>query len=446
MQSPSSLAPALKKGDLALARVESLNQEGHGVARVQGKATFIEGALPGESVRFRVIQCRKSYDLGKVTDLLEVSPDRVTPRCSYFGVCGGCSLQHLQSEAQLAAKEKILRDTLRRIGKVEPERWLEPLTGPHWGYRRKARLGVRVVEKKGGVIVGFREKARSFITPLASCEVMDPRVSALLPAIRQLITSLSCPDRIPQIEVAAGDQTVSLVFRHLVPVTTGDDQLLAGFARAHNVQVFRQPGKPDSLVPVWPETPDVLHYGIPEFNIELEFAPTDFVQVNSELNRMMVRRALTLLNPQSGDRILDLFCGLGNFTLPLARRAGQVLGVEADQALVDKARHNAAHNGLRNVEFRMANLYDQDRPEPWGSQHFDKWLLDPPRTGAVEVVKRMPASGAPHRLVYISCNPGTLARDSEVLVHVKGYRLKAAGALDMFPQTSHVEALALFER
>jgi 23S rRNA (uracil1939-C5)-methyltransferase len=436
----------MSKGDIAIARIESLNQEGWGVSRVKGKAVFIEGALPGEQVHFQVTRRRKSYDLARTLEILESSPQRVTPRCRYFGVCGGCSLQHLRAEAQLLAKEKVLRDNLERIGKVEPEAWLSPLSGAYWGYRRKARLGVRVVEKKGGVIVGFREKAHSFITPLASCEVLDARVSVLLPALHELIAGLSRPDRIPQIEVAAGDDAVALAFRHLVPLTADDNRRLADFGRQHGVQVFRQPGRPGALEPVWPVDATPLVYRLPEFDVELEFAPTDFIQVNAKLNRQMVGRALQLLDPQPNESVLDLFCGLGNFTLPIARHAGRVLGIEADEALIAKARYNTCRNGIGNAEFQPGDLCHAEAADPWGEEHFGKWLLDPPRTGAIEVVKRLPEQGGPQRIVYVSCNPATLARDSEVLVHAKGYQIKAAGIMDMFPQTSHAEAMALFER
>ncbi len=433
-------------GEPSKAHIESLTHEGHGVAHVDGKAVFIEGALPGETVLYRTLNRGKTYDLGKMVEIVAASPDRVTPRCQYFGVCGGCSLQHLRAEAQLPAKQKILHDNLIRIGKVEPESWLPALDGPHWGYRRKARLGARVVQKKGGVIVGFREKRSAYLTSLASCDVLHPRVSTLLPALRNLIATLSRPDRIPQIEVAVGDNATAFVFRHLVPLTADDDARLADFGRQHEIQIFRQPERPDQLVPVWPEIPPPLFYRLPEANVELEFAPADFIQVNAGLNQRMVTRALQLLDPQSGESVLDLFCGLGNFTLPLARRAGRVLGIEADVALIEKAQCNARHNQLRNAEFRPADLYSTDTPDPWGAEHFDKWLLDPPRTGAVEAVKRLPAEGGPRRILYVSCNPGTLARDSAVLVHTKGYRLAAAGVMDMFPQTSHIEAMALFER
>lgn len=438
---------------IAEAEIESINYDGLGVAHVNGKATFIEGALPGERVRFRVLNRGKSYDTGLTIEVLRASADRVTPRCAHFGVCGGCSLQHLRSEAQLLAKQQVLRETLERIGKTSPEYWLPPLTGPHWHYRRKARLGVRVVDKKGGAIIGFREKRRSYITLLASCEVLHESVSRLIPAMRHLINSLSAPNRIPQIEVAVGDSptgdaggAVTLVLRHLVPLNDADDARLTDFARSNGVRVFRQPGRPDELVPVWPKIPEPLCYRLPEFDVDLEFDPADFIQVNAELNRKMIAQALALLEPQHGERVLDLFCGLGNFTLPLARRAGSVVGIEADEALVEKGRQNAQRNRLANVEFHAADLYKSDGPAPWGVTLFDKWLLDPPRTGAIEVLKRLPAGGGPGRILYVSCNPGTLARDTELLVHVKGYRLKAAGAMDMFPQTSHVEAMALFER
>ena len=442
----SSYLSGINNPDTTTAYIESITHEGHGVAHVDGKAVFIEGALPGETVLYRTLNRGKSYDLGRMIEIIEPSLDRVTPRCRYFGVCGGCSLQHLRAAAQLPAKQQILRDNLTRIGKVEPESWLPALDGPHWGYRRRARLGARLVQKKGGVIVGFREKRTAYLTALASCDVLHPRVSALLPALRNLIAALSTPNRVPQIEVAVGDNATAFVFRHLVPLTTDDDVRLADFGRQHDIQIFRQPGRPDQLVPVWPESPAPLVYRLPDENVELEFAPADFIQVNAELNQRMVARALELLDPQPGESVLDLFCGLGNFTLPLARRAGRVLGIEADAVLIEKAQRNARHNQIQNAQFRLADLYSTETPNPWGAERFDKWLLDPPRTGAVEVVKRLPAEDGPRRILYVSCNPGTLARDSEVLVHTKGYRLAAAGVMDMFPQTSHIEAMALFER
>ena len=442
----SSSPSGMNRSDTHTAHIESITHEGHGVAHVDGKAVFIEGALPGETVLYRTLNRGKTFDLGRMIEIVVASPDRVTPRCPYFGVCGGCSLQHLRAEAQLPAKQKILHDNLTRIGKVEPDSWLPPLDGPHWGYRRKARLGARVVQKKCGVIVGFREKRTAYLTALASCEVLHPRVSALLPALRNLIATLSTPNRVPQIEVAVGDNATAFVLRHLVPLTVDDEARLSDFGRQYDVQIFSQPGRPDQLVSLWPENPVPLVYRLPDANVEMEFAPADFIQVNAELNQRMVTRALELLDPQPGESVLDLFCGLGNFTLPLARRAGRVLGLEADAMLIEKAQRNARYNQLSNTEFRLADLYSPVTPDPWGTERFDKWLLDPPRTGAMEVVKRLPVEGRPRRILYVSCNPGTLARDSEVLVHTKGYRLAAAGVMDMFPQTSHVEAMALFER
>jgi 23S rRNA (uracil1939-C5)-methyltransferase len=434
------------RGDTAIARVESLNHEGDGVAHIDGKAVFIHGALPGDEVRFRYHNKKKNYDTGVVQEVLTPGPARVEPRCPHFNVCGGCSLQHLSSSGQIQAKQRILLDNLARIGKVTPGAVLPPLTGSAWGYRRKARLGVRLVPKKGGVLVGFREKRSSFITDLDRCDTLDPRIGQLLPALRALVSGLSCADRVPQIEVAIGDAAIALVFRHLQPLTNDDQARLRAFGRDHGMQIHLQPGGPDTVHPLDPETPAPLTYRLPEFTVELHFGPTDFVQVNAEMNQRVVSAALALLDPGLGDDVLDLFCGLGNFTLPLARRARSVLGIEADDLLLDKARENAMRNGISNVEFTPANLYDEAELAalPW-ARNFDLWLLDPPRTGAIEVVKSVPEHG-PRRIVYVSCYPATLARDSEVLVHAKGYRLVSAGVMDMFPQTTHVESIALFEK
>lgn len=431
--------------DTAVTRIESLTHEGWGVGRIDGKAVFIEGALPGEEVRFRYLTRRKTYDTGRLVEIITPSPDRRVPPCPHFGVCGGCSLQHLAPAAQLLAKQTILLETLARIGKLAPDEVFAPIAGPAWHYRRKARLGVRVVEKKGGVIVGFRERRHSFITPLASCETLEARVGALLPALRELITGLSRPDRLPQIEVAGGDSELALVFRHLEPLTDADIARLRSFGEAHRVQIHLQPKGPDSIHLLWPEAAAPLHYDLPAFDVRLEFGPSDFTQVNAATNRALVERAVNLLDPQAHERVLDLFCGLGNFSLPLARRAAYVLAVEGDAALVEKGQRNAALNDIRNVEFAQADLYSEAAPFPWDYRQFDKLLLDPPRSGAMQAVKALPADG-PRRIVYISCFPATLARDGEYLVHVLGYRLLGAGVTDMFPQTSHVESIALFER
>ncbi len=452
--------PAVAAGETAETYVESLNYDGSGVAHIDGKVTFIEDALPGETVRLRYLNRRRNFDSAKLVEILSPSPERVAPACSHFGTCGGCRLQHLQPEAQLRAKQQVLAEQLQHIGKVNPELWLAPLTGPAWSYRRRARLGVRFVPGKGGVFVGFRERRKSFLANLNECPVLEPKLTALLPALRTLIAQLSCPQRIPQVEVAAGDGATALVIRHLLPLTAADRTLLCAFAQQHELQIYLQGGGPDSIAPLWPEIPTSLYYRLPEYDITLHFRPTDFIQVNNALNQRLVHQALTLLDLKSEDRVLDLFCGLGNFTLPLARHAQQVLGIEADAQLIDGAQRNAERNGLNNAEFRQADLYydktserseQGDRsadatPEiPWNGFGFNKLLLDPPRNGAIEVIKRLPQEGV-ERIVYVSCYPATLARDAEYLVHVLGFRLAAAGVMDMFPHTSHVESMALFIR
>ncbi len=446
-QPNSPAVPDDSAGDTPIVRIESLSHEGRGVARVLGKTVFIEGALTGELVRLRYRRRRKTYDTAEALEILEPSPDRVAPRCRYFGVCGGCSLQHLRPEAQLPAKQQMLRDNLERIGKVSPADWLPPLTGPVWGYRRRARLGVYCAPQKGGVLVGFRERHRSLTVPLASCEVLDPAAAVLLPALRDVIAALSRPDRIPQVEVAVGEAALAVVFRHLTPLTPVDQARLREFGRAHGVQVYLQSGDSGTVQALGPDPAAPLGYRLPQQGLKFQFSPSDFIQVNAEVNRRMVEQALALLDPQPHEKILDLFCGLGNFSLPLARRAARVLGLELEPGLVERARANAERNAIAHAEFRCADLYRPHRHAPWGEERFDQWLLDPPRTGALEMVKRLPpAERGPRRVLYVSCHPGTLARDSAVLVHVKGYRLACAGVLDMFPQTSHVEAMALFEK
>lgn len=437
--------PQGRRGEVAEARIESLDYEAHGVARMDGKATFIDGALPGERVLFRYERRRRRYDQGTTIEVLEPSADRVVPPCRHFGRCGGCSLQHMAPAAQIAAKQRVLAENLAHIGRVTPDRWLAPILGPDSGYRRRARLGVRNVAKKGGVLVGFREKRHSYITPLDDCVTLDRRIASLLPALRELIAGLSRPDRLPQIEAAAGDEAVALVLRHLEPLTEGDLGALRRFAQAHDVQIHLQPDAPDSIHALWPDPAPALGYGLPEFDLRLAFAPANFIQVNAAVNRGLVVRAIELLEAGPADRVLDLFCGLGNFTLAAATRAGRVLGIEADAELVARARANAAGNGLANVEFRAADLYGESAPAAWEGFRFDKLLLDPPRTGAMEAIRGLPADG-PGRIVYVSCNPATLARDSQYLVEALGYRLVAAGVADMFPHTAHVESIALFVR
>jgi 23S rRNA (uracil1939-C5)-methyltransferase len=430
------------------AEIESLTHDGRGLTHVAGKAVFVHGALPGERVRFRYTRLQKRYDEGAVTEVLVPSPQRVAPRCPHFGVCGGCSLQHMAAAAQIGMKQEILKEVLARIGKVTPETWLPPLSAGHWGYRRKARLGAKWVQKKGRVLVGFRERSAAFIADLTRCETLHPAVGERLAALSDLIQYLSIRDRIPQVEVAMGDGPCVLVFRVLSPPSQADLGLFQAFAEAQGLHLYLQAGGPETIQPL-PGQGVELGFDLPAHGVHLGFEPADFTQVNLEINRLMVDQALDLLDPQQEDRVLDLFCGLGNFTLPLARRAGEVLGVEGDAGLVERARANARRNGIGNAEFVVADLY-RDRSAgglatPWGGAGFDKALLDPPRSGAWEVLDLLPAAGI-RRLVYVSCYPATLARDADRLVNALGYRLVAAGAMDMFPQTAHLESMALFER
>ena len=428
--------------------IESLSHDGRGVTHIDGKAVFVHGALPAERVRFRYSKQQRRYDEGTVSEVLEASPQRVTPRCAHFGVCGGCALQHLEAAAQVAMKQQALADALRRIGHVEPERWLPPLTEASWGYRRKARLGVRWVAKKGRVLVGFRERGSSFIADLTRCDVLTPAVGDRLTDLARLIDGLSIRERLPQIEVAQGDGAVVLVLRVLDPPSAADLGLLATFAEETGFHLYLQEGGVDSIRPLPGQGID-LHFTLPHHNVRIGFEPTDFTQVNLDLNRRMVDQALDLLDPQPDEQVLDLFCGLGNFTLPIARGARAVVGVEGDAGLVERARRNAERNAIGNVRFEQADLYAEPEPNPslgdWRRGHFDKALIDPPRSGALEVLETIAASGA-RRLIYVSCYPSTLARDAERLVNGFGFRLAAAGAMDMFPHTAHVESMAVFER
>lgn len=426
------------------ASVDSLAHDGRGVAHVNSKATFIEGALPGEEVMFTYVTQRKRYDEGVMTEVITPAPERGAPRCRHFGVCGGCSLQHLRADAQIRMKQQILLDNLRHIADLTPDEILPPLTGPYWGYRRRARLGAKFVEKKQAMLVGFREKRSAYLADLEQCEILHPKVGHNLLALRALLRGLDAYNRIPQVEVAAGDEAVALVFRHLDPLSERDIATLQKFGELHDFYIYLQPAGPDSAAPLWPEDAR-LSYRLNEFDVELEFRPTDFTQVNGDINGAMVRRALELLELQENEHVLDLFCGLGNFTLPIARRAAHVVGVEGDAKLVARARDNARANDIANADFHAADLSDEHSMWPWAAQPFDKILLDPPRAGALEVVKRIGAFGV-RRIVYVSCNPATFTRDAAELVHTHGYRLRRAGVMDMFPHTTHVECIALFER
>jgi 23S rRNA (uracil1939-C5)-methyltransferase len=426
--------------------IESISHDGRGVGHVDGKTVFVEGALPGEQVEYGVLRRKPRYDNAVCLRILRAAPERVAqPRCPYFGVCGGCTLQHLRKESQIQVKQGVVTEILARTGRVEPERWDAPIVGPAWGYRRRARLGARLVPKKGGLLLGFRERGSSYLTDIGECPVLDGRVSVMMPALHTLLAGLSCPDRIPQIEVAAGDEDVALVLRHLVALTPEDRSDLRAFARDHGVHFYTQPGGPDTATPLEPEHPPALAYSLPEFDVRIEFGPTDFTQVNADVNRQMVKAAIDWLAPVSGDTVLDLFCGLGNFTLPIARSGARVLGIENEQRLVDGARANAKRNGVRTARFLCGDLYREDSVPAWEGVEFNKLLLDPPRSGAMEVLARL-AAPLPDRIVYVSCYPATLARDAEYLVHTLGYHMESARVMDMFPQTAHVEAMALFVR
>jgi 23S rRNA (uracil1939-C5)-methyltransferase len=423
--------------------VDSLAHDGRGVAHIDGKAVFIEGALPGETVAIDYLATHRHYDEARVRTVHEPSPHRVEPRCAHFGVCGGCSLQHLDAGQQILAKQQVLLENLQRIGRVTPAEVLEPLRGPVWGYRGKARLGVKDVIKKGRVLVGFREKHSAFLADLRRCEVLHPSVGERLAVLAGLIAGLQARSRIPQVEVAVTERATALVFRHLDALCEADHETLKAFAREQNYHVYLQPGGPESVRPLWPEG-STLSYVLPAENIELEFGPTDFTQVNAEINRQMVARVLQLLAPAAGHRVLDLFCGLGNFTLPLARHAGEAVGVEGDAGLVARACRNAQRNGLVNATFHIADLAARQTEAPWAGQRYERVLLDPPRSGAAAVLDVV-GNIRPGRLVYVSCHPGSLARDAGRLVEEFRYRLLAAGVMDMFPHTAHVESIALFE-
>lgn len=427
--------------------IESIDQEGRGIAHADGKVIFIEGALIGETVSYSSYRKKPAFEMAQVTQIHQSSSLRVPPKCVHFGVCGGCSMQHLEARAQVAVKQRILEDNLARIGKVKPEVILPPIYGLPWGYRQRARLSVRRVLKKGKTLVGFREKRGSFVADLSRCEILSPKISQLIPLLAQLIDGLSIREHLPQIEVACGDNVEVLVLRVMEPPTTSDEAALRAFAETHAIQFWLQPGGLDSAAPFHPLDAPALAYTLPEFAVEMPFAPTEFTQVNSSLNRVMVHRAMRLLDPQPDERIADFFCGLGNFTLPIARSGAQVLGIEGSAALVKRAAQNAAHNGLSdNTEFRAMNLFKMDEAGLAQLGRFDKWLIDPPRDGAIELVTAITPAIAPQRIVYVSCSPATLARDASVLVQAHGYALKSAGAMNMFPHTSHVESIAVFDR
>lgn len=427
------------------AHIDAYTHDGRGVARIDGKAVFISGALPGEDVEFSYTEIHRDYAEGKVETVHVAVPNRVEPGCPHYHLCGGCSLQHLAEASQIEEKEKLLVEQLRRIGKLDAVPLWEPLRGPLWGYRRKARLSVKDVPAKGRVLVGFRERAGNYIANIDACRILPPAIGERLHDMSEVIGQLTLKARLPQIEISMGDERAALVFRVLDDPTPEDLAHLKAFGQRCGFDIWLQRHGPDSMAPLYPESPGPLSYALPDWNLEYQFLPTEFTQVNGEINRQMVNRALETLDPQPDDTVLDLFCGLGNFTLALARKAGRVVGVEGGWSLVERARQNAAHNGIANAEFHMADLGQNLDAEPWIKQRYDKVLLDPSRGGAEEVLAYAPHWRA-SRIVYVSCNPSTLARDAGILVHQHGYRLVKAGVMDMFPQTAHVESIAWFER
>lgn len=424
--------------------IKSLSHDGRGIAEINGKTTFISGAINGETVICQLTKKHSRYNEAEVTEVISASPERVTPLCAHAGVCGGCSLQHMNIDAQIRLKQSALLEQLKHFGKVIPESVLPPIIGNPWHYRRKARLGVRYVRKKERVLVGFREKFSNFLTDVQACPVLHETVGTKIKDLTDLIRSLMQFEHIPQIEVAVSDTETALIFRHLMPLPEEDIAKLCAFAETHNMHFYLQPNPPEKIRKIWPKnSSEKLSYSLPEYELDMQFYPLDFIQVNGEINKLMLKQALQLLEPQSTDTVLDLFCGLGNFTLPLARYAQHVIGVEGGTEMVARAKENAQHNNISNVEFYAANLMEPTSDAPWMQKKYDKILLDPPRTGAKEILPFLPKFAA-KRIVYVSCNPATLARDAGELVYNYGYKLKQVGVVNMFPHTTHIEAIALF--
>lgn len=441
---------ARKKREPETAVIGTVTHDGRGIADVSGKKVFVSGALEGETVRFQRRKRRRNYDEAQLLEIIEPSSDRIEPRCAVFGTCGGCSLQHISADNQRLIKQRALADNLQRIGRVEPDTWLDPLYDDSadggWHYRRRARLAVKDVAGKGRVLVGFREAHAPYVCDMHRCEVLAHPVDDLIDPLSRLIEGMSISSRLPQIEVAVADNAITLVFRVLDPPSDADMAAIVEFAREHEVQISLQTGGPGTIKAVDTGVTAIpLQYALPEFSVNIEFGATDFVQVNGPVNRLMVSKAIELLDVAESHRVLDLYCGIGNFSLPLARRADHVLGVEGEAHQVSCGQHNAALNNIENCEFRQADLDEIDGREGWLKKGWDRLLLDPARSGAQAVIASIGAVGPP-RIVYVSCHPGTLARDAGILVHEKGYKLEAAGIIDMFPHTGHVESIAVFQK
>lgn len=431
--------------DLINAEIESFCHDGRGLTHVNGKVVFVDGGLPGEQVAMQYTAMKRDFAEAKVVHVLQASPLRSEPQCEYFGLCGGCSFQHVNPVDQIMVKQELLDEQLKRIGQLKSIPFWQPLKGPVWNYRRKARLGVKYVAKKNKVLVGFREKRNRFLADMGYCKVLYSPVGDKLSELSDLIYDLSIRQQIPQIEVAVGDSQCVLVFRVLQEATAEDLGLLRDFGKLHDFQIYLQPNGPDSLFPLDDYNSNLLSYALPAHQLNFHFEPLHFTQVNIEINRKMVDRAIELLQPDSNDRVIDLFCGIGNFTLPIARIVDRVVGLEGNAQLIERARENAKINHLENVEFHAVDLTKDISGEPWCREKYTLALLDPSRAGAEEMLQHFPGWGV-KRIVYISCNPSTLARDAGILVHQMGYSLLGAGVMDMFPQTSHVESVALFEK
>lgn len=424
--------------------IESLSQDGRGVTHIDGKAVFIDGALPGEEVEISFLSSRRKFDEARTEKVIKAVKSRVKPGCEWYELCGGCSFQHLAADKQIEYKQNSMLEALQHIGKVKPQKVIPPITASHWGYRRKARLGVKKVPAKGRVLVGFREKRNSYLADIHSCEILHPAVGHKLDELSDLVGSLSQPDRFPQIEVAIVENVKALVFRHMEPLTDEDKNKLEVFGNEHEFSIYLQSKGPETVIPLHKDQQE-LYYRHQDDDITIYLQPLDFFQVNYEINQQMLQQALASLDLQPDHRVLDLFCGLGNFTLPIAKRVNHVVGVEGSQAMVERARINAQRNAIENATFHAADLMSGVEKCSWTEGGYDRVLLDPPRSGAREILPAVAATGA-KKIVYISCHPGTLARDTDILVNEFGYSLRSAGVMDMFPHTAHVESMAVFEK
>lgn len=426
------------------ATIDSLSHDGRGVAKIAGKKTFIAGTLPGEIVEFAYIRKHNNYDDAKLVKIINASPDREKPACPHFDICGGCSLQHIKHTKQISFKINALQEILKHFGEIEVKEFLPPIIGPIYGYRKRARLSVKYVAKKQKVLIGFHEKNGRFIADIDCCKILDSRVGEKITALSELIQNLSIYQYIPQLEVAIGEAQIALIFRILQPITTTDSEALLSFGQQHGFTIYTQTGGSETIKPLEPKQTTTNYYTLPEQNCTLFFEPTDFTQINPEINRQMVQRALELLAPQPREKILDLFCGLGNFTLPLAKHCNHITGIEGSVTMVKRAQYNAEQNKITNADFFAMDLTQDFPATTWATREYDKILLDPPRTGALEICQKI-AKFKAKKILYISCNPTTFARDAKELSN-QGYKLNQVGIIDMFPHTSHVETIGEFNK